>query len=123
VAGLGLVGLDGAHVEAVETAAYPAGTTPSGACHGGYRDCASFDVGIAGDEVLAVVEDDGEHEEGQLLLLHHDDVADQATMAHEGQSCFSDEPAFVMVVKSVHDQQAHDCVDYFQLKMGPLRPL
>lgn len=55
MAGLGLVGLDGAHVEAVETAAYPAGTTPSGACHGGYRDCASFDVGIAGDEVLAEI--------------------------------------------------------------------
>ena len=58
MAGLGLVGLDGAHVEAhveaVETAAYPAGTTPSAACHGGHHDCASFDVGIAGDEVLAV---------------------------------------------------------------------
>ena len=55
MAGLGLVGLDGAHVEAVETAAYPAGTTPSGACHGGHHDCATFDVGIAGDEVLAVI--------------------------------------------------------------------
>ena len=55
MAGLGLVGLDGVHVEAVETAAYPAGTTPSGACHGGHHDCASFDVGIAGDEVLAVI--------------------------------------------------------------------
>ena len=55
MAGLGLVGLDGAHVEAVETAAYPAGTTPSGACHGGHHDCATFDVGIAGDEVLAEI--------------------------------------------------------------------
>ena len=55
MAGLGLVGLDGAHVEAVETAAYQAETTPSGACHGGHHDCAAFDVGIAGDEVLAVI--------------------------------------------------------------------
>ena len=55
MAGLGLVGLDGAHVEAEETAAYPAGTTPSGAFHGGHHDCATFDVGIAGDEVLAVI--------------------------------------------------------------------
>lgn len=125
MAGLGLVGFDAEHVGAVRTAAYPAEITPSGAYCGGHHDCGAFDVGIDGDEVLAVVEDDGEPEEGQLLLLllHHDDVADQATMAHEGQSCFSDEPAFVMVVKSVHDQQAHDCVDYFQLKMGPLRPL
>ena len=55
MAGLGLVGLDGGHVEAVETAAYLEGTTPSGACHGGHHDCAAFDVGIVGDEVLAVI--------------------------------------------------------------------
>lgn len=55
MAGLGLVGLDGEHVGAVGTAAYPAETTPSGAYHGGHHDCASFDVGIDGDEVLAVI--------------------------------------------------------------------
>ena len=27
----------------------------SGACHGGHHDCAAFDVGIAGDEVLAAI--------------------------------------------------------------------
>ena len=52
----GLDGLDGEHVGAVGTAAYPAETTPSGVCHGGpHHDCASFDVGIDEDEVLAVI--------------------------------------------------------------------
>ena len=55
MAGLGLVGLDGEHVGAVGTAAYPAETTLSGAYHGGHHDCGSFDVGIDGDEVLAVI--------------------------------------------------------------------
>ena len=52
----GLDGLDGEHVGAVGTAAYPAETTPLGVCHGGpHHDCASFDVGIDEDEVLAVI--------------------------------------------------------------------
>ena len=69
----------------------------------------SFDVGI--DEVhehdvVAVVEDDGDVEELLLLLHHgdHDEVG-RAMTAHEGQSCFFDEPAFVMVVKSIRWQQ------------------
>ena len=55
MAGLGLVGFDAEHVGAVGTAAYPAEITPSGAYRGGHHDCASFDVGIDGDEVSAVI--------------------------------------------------------------------